>query len=244
LELEDVRDYPAAVARVRRMLDLDADPQSVAAALAADPWIRPLVDARPGLRLVGAVDGAELAVRAVLGQQVSVASARAVAGRLASRLGEPLADPKGPLRCAFPTAERLAGADPHDFPLPRARAVTLLSLAAAIRNDAVQLDAGADREETCAALHQIKGVGPWTVGYIRMRALGDPDVYLEGDVGVRRAQASLRCLSAPAPVPSTGGAPDPQRWRPWSSYAVAHLWASLGQEPVQSARLVDAPEAL
>jgi AraC family transcriptional regulator of adaptative response / DNA-3-methyladenine glycosylase II len=229
LELDDVRDYPAAVARVRRMLDLDADPNAVAAALGLDPWIRPFVEQRPGLRLAGTMDGAELALRAVLGQQVSVASARSVAGRLAASLGDPLPGGNGPLRYTFPTPSRLAEADWTGLPLPRDRALTLQALARAIRDKEVDLEAGADREESTAALESIRGIGPWTSGYVRMRALGDPDVFLEGDAGVRRALAARRERGNPG----ADGHPDPEKWRPWASYAVAHLWASAPEPASQ-----------
>jgi AraC family transcriptional regulator of adaptative response / DNA-3-methyladenine glycosylase II len=237
LDLDDIRDYPAAVARVRRMLDLDADCAAVEAALAADPWIRPLVEARPGLSLPGTSDGAELALRAVLGQQVSLARATAAASRLAADLSDPhpgTASPHSgtasahsgtasahsatasPLRYPFPSVEAIAEMPIEKIALPSARAATLQTLARAIRAGDVELDVGADRERATQALCAIKGIGPWTVGYVRMRALGDPDVFLQGDVGVRRALESRAAV----------GSPDPARWRPWASYAVAHLWAA------------------
>ncbi|HEX7291751.1 MAG TPA: AlkA N-terminal domain-containing protein [Conexibacter sp.] len=231
LRLSDLRDLAAAVQRCRRLLDLDADPVAVDDALASDPLLAPLVRRAPGRRVPGAVDGAELAVRAVLGQQVSVAGARTLAGRLAGALGETLPDgltdpapaerspssgpAPGRLTHAFPTAAALAAADPAELPLTRARAHALRALCGAVHEGSLALDPGADRDATRERLLTLPGIGPWTAEYVAMRALGDPDAFPATDLGVQKALERL------------GRDADPERWRPWRAYAVQHLWASL-----------------
>ncbi len=222
LALTDPRDLAPAVARVRHLLDLDADPVAVADVLGASPLLAPLVAGSPGRRAPGAADGAELAIRAVLGQQVSVASARAVAGRLATALGVPLPEGLGGITHTFPDAVALASADPAAFPVPRERARTLLALAEAIARGDLPLEAGADRAAVRSSLRGIRGVGPWTAGYVAMRALGDPDVLLADDLGVRHAVRALGGPGRPPEIARLGAA-----WAPWRSYAVHHLWASL-----------------
>jgi AraC family transcriptional regulator of adaptative response / DNA-3-methyladenine glycosylase II len=212
LHLTDLRDLATAVARVRRLLDLDADPTAVDAHLAASPVLAPLVSARPGLRSPGSVDSAELAVRALLGQQVSVRAARTVAGRLVSWHGEPVTTPYPELTHAFPAPDVLAALDPTSLPMPRARASALVGLAAALA-DGLELHPGVDREDAAARLLALPGIGPWTVGYIRMRALHDPDADLGGDLVVRQVLAAR-------------GASLDDSWRPWRSYATHHLWAA------------------
>ena len=226
LRLDDLRDLTAAVARCRRLLDLDADPVSVAAQLESDPVIGELARARPGMRVPGGVDGFELAVRAIVGQQVSVAAARTVLGRLVARYGEPLSEPSGAVTHRFPTAESLAGVDPADLPFPRRRGEALRSLARLVAVDGVRFDAGADASAALAALLDIPGVGPWTASYVAMRALGDPDAFLPGDVGVRHA---LQRLGHPAEGPRATALAEP--WRPWRSYAVMHLWSLVSAAP-------------
>jgi AraC family transcriptional regulator, regulatory protein of adaptative response / DNA-3-methyladenine glycosylase II len=231
LALADLRDVTAAVQRCRRLLDLDADPLAISGFLASDPVVGPLARACPGRRAVGAVDGDEIALRAVLGQQVSVAAARRLAGRLVALAGRPLpaTTPAGDddtVTHVFPDAATVAGLNPETLPMPRSRARALVGLAEALTSGAVSLDPGADREEAGARLLALPGIGPWTVGYIRMRALSDPDAFPVGDVGVRRA---LRLLGQHASAGS--GAEAAQPWRPWSSYAVHHLWATLEAEP-------------
>ncbi len=224
LRLSDLRDLAAAVQRCRRLLDLDADPVAVDDALAADPLLEPLVRRTPGRRVPGAVDGAELAVRAVLGQQVSVAGARTLAGRLTAGFGEPL--PEGmsddDLTHAFPTAQALAAADPAELPLTRARAHALTTLCAAVADGSLALDPGADRDATRERLLTLPGIGPWTAEYVAMRALGDPDAFPATDLGVRKA---LERLGEPGDPKAAERRAD--RWRPWRAYAVQHLWASL-----------------
>jgi AraC family transcriptional regulator, regulatory protein of adaptative response / DNA-3-methyladenine glycosylase II len=223
LDLADLRDVTAAVQRCRRLLDLDADPLAISGCLGPDPVIGPLALACPGRRSVGAVDGDEIALRAVLGQQVSVAAARRLAGRLAGLHGSPL-PPGGPetLTHVFPDAATIAGLDPETLPMPRARGRALVGLADALASGAVCLHPGADREEAAARLMALPGIGPWTAGYIGMRALSDPDAFPPGDAGVLRA---LRLLGHRADPGSDAAAA--QAWRPWRSYAVHHLWATL-----------------
>ena len=239
LQLEDLRDLTAAVQRCRRLLDLDADPHAVTASLAASgPVLAPLALASPGRRVPGHVDGNELALRAVLGQQVSLAAARRLGARLVAAYGKPLERPDGALTHFFPTADTLAGADPAALPMPRARAEALTRLAAALACGDLSLDPGADRDRAEAQLLAIPGIGPWTAGYIRMRALSDPDAFLPSDVGVRQALAQLGALSAkggPTKAgPADAGPADAGRvaeaWRPWRSYAVNHLWAYLTEK--------------
>ena len=226
LRLDDLRDLTAAVARCRRLLDLDADPVSVAAQLESDLVLGELARARPGMRVPGGVDGFELAVRAIVGQQVSVAAARTVLGRLVARYGEPLAEPAGAVTHSFPTAESLAEVDPADLPFPRRRGEALRSLARLVAVEGVRFDAGADASAALAALLDIPGVGPWTASYVAMRALGDPDAFLPGDVGVRHA---LERLGHPAEGPRATALAEP--WRPWRSYAVMHLWSLVSAAP-------------
>jgi AraC family transcriptional regulator, regulatory protein of adaptative response / DNA-3-methyladenine glycosylase II len=223
LRLSDVRDLPAAVQRARRLLDLDADPQAVADALGADPLLGPLVAASPGRRVPGHVDGAELAVRAVLGQQVSVGAARTLAGRLVARYGARLDPPSGTLTHLFPAPDVLAGADLAEIGMPGSRRRALAALAEALASGQLAVDPGADRAELRARLLDLPGIGPWTASYIGMR-LGDPDVFLPTDVGVRQALTRLGQPADPAAAALLA-----ERWRPWRSYALFHLWGALGQ---------------
>ncbi len=221
LQLQDLRDLGVAVQRSRRLLDLDADPAAVLAVLGADPTLGPAVRARAGLRVPGAIDAHEVAVRVVIGQQVSVAGARTIAARLADRYGKPLEMAHGSLTHTFPSIEVLAGADPDDLPMPGARRTALLALARALAEGTVSLDPGVDRDEADRSLLAIGGIGPWTAAAIRMRALGDPDVFLESDLGVRRA---LERRGLPGDPRSAKAASE--AWRPWRSYALQYLWSS------------------
>jgi AraC family transcriptional regulator, regulatory protein of adaptative response / DNA-3-methyladenine glycosylase II len=216
VELADHRDLVAVVSRVRRLLDLDADPAAVDASLTADPALAALIRARPGLRSPGGVDGFELAIRALVGQQISLAGAAAVLGRIAAAHGAAVTI-GDQVRRAFPTASKLAEADPATLPMPRSRAAAVHALAAAVAGGDLDLDPGADRVATRAALLRLPGVGPWTADYVAMRALADPDVLMSGDLGARRAAAALG-------IDLADGRP---AWAPWRSYAAHHLWASL-----------------
>jgi AraC family transcriptional regulator of adaptative response / DNA-3-methyladenine glycosylase II len=225
LRLGDLRDLGAAVERCRRFLDADADPLVVAEALGADPLLAPLVAARPGLRVPGALDGDEVALRTVLGQQVTLVSANRLAGLLAARVGEPLPDAlrsEGVERL-FPNAAAVAGLDPETLPMPRARGRALVALATALADGTVVLDRSADREETRARLLALPGIGPWTADYVCMRALGDPDRFLPTDVAAVRAAAAL----PDGPADRTALAARAEAWRPWRSYALQHLWATI-----------------
>jgi AraC family transcriptional regulator of adaptative response / DNA-3-methyladenine glycosylase II len=226
LRLADVGDLAAAVSRCRRLLDLDADPVAVDDHLGADPLLGPLVREAPGTRVPGHVDGAELAVRAVLGQQVSVAGARTLAARLVRSHGERLAAADGGLTHLFPTPGALAAMDAAELAMPKARARALLGLARALDDGAIQLDGGADRSATEEALLALPGIGPWTASYIALRALGDPDAFPSGDVGLRNALRRLGHGAEPVALASLA-----EGWRPWRAYAVIHLWRTLGTGP-------------
>jgi AraC family transcriptional regulator of adaptative response / DNA-3-methyladenine glycosylase II len=231
LWMSDVRDLAAAVHRTRRLLDLDADPQAVDASLGGDPLLAPLVSERPGLRVPGHVDGPELALRAVLGQQVSVAGARTVAAQLVARYGKPLTAPSGPLTHTFPSPATMAALDPTVLPLPAGRARALVGLATAIAEGDIVLDDSAERDAVVAQLVGLPGVGPWTARYVAMRGLGDPDVFLDADLGVRR---SLSALGGPdEPRAAAARATD---WSPWRSYATVHLWARPSLGPARRSR--------
>jgi AraC family transcriptional regulator of adaptative response / DNA-3-methyladenine glycosylase II len=214
VRLHDTRDLVTVVARMRRLLDLDADPVAIDAALESDPALAPLVRKRPGLRSPGALDGFETAVRTVVGQQISVAGARTVLARMVSAYGEPAFEGE-PWRL-FPAPDVLAEVDPSALPMPRSRGRTVVALAAACAAG-LELDPGADRDELRAALIAMPGIGPWTADYLRMRTMSDPDVLLSGDLVVRRAAADVG-------VDLAGERPD---WAPWRSYATYHLWAHL-----------------
>ena len=239
--LEDLRDLAAAVQRSRTLLDLDSDPYAVAEALGDDPLLGPLVRAAPGRRVVGHVDGHELAIRAVLGQQVSLAGAATLAGRLVAAYGQPLDRPLGTVTHVFPSAEALAAVDPAQLGMPGARRDALLGVARALADGGLVLDAGADRDEARRRLLALPGIGPWTADYIAMRALRDPDAFLPSDLGVRHALEQLGEDGRPAAAERLG-----ERWRPYRAYAVQHLWASLatGRAVTRAESAERAPERL
>jgi AraC family transcriptional regulator of adaptative response / DNA-3-methyladenine glycosylase II len=230
LRMTELRDLGAAVTRCRRMLDLDADPVAIDQLLGADTALTGVVTAAPGRRVPGSPDAAELAVRAVLGQQISVAGARTITARVLHAAGTPLAEPVGTLTHAFPGPEALADADLSAVGLTGARLRTVQGLATALTKEQVPLDPGADRDDAERALLELPGIGPWTAALVRLRGLGDPDVWLPGDLALRKSLARLGSSDRDAVA----------RWRPWRSYAVLHLWAlavpSLFTRPLTDTR--------
>jgi AraC family transcriptional regulator of adaptative response / DNA-3-methyladenine glycosylase II len=199
---------------------MDADPEAVDAVLAADPALGGV--ARPGIRLPGAVDGAEIAVRAVVGQQISVAAARTVLGRLAAAHGTELSTPDGSVTRTFPTAAALAAADPATFPMPAARHRTIRALCTALAADDLVLEPGVDPADAEQALLALPGIGPWTADYVAMRALSMPDRFLATDLGVRHGAAAAGLPDDPRALGAHA-----ERWRPWRSYAVLTLWTAI-----------------
>lgn len=219
LMLADARDVTPAIARCRWLLDLDCDPVTVDAQLRRDPRLAPLVAQGGGRRIPRTVDGSELAIRAVLGQQVSTAAARTHAGRLTAAFGEPVTDPRGSITHLFPTPEalgdaRLAG--------PASRARSLSALVSALASGQLSVQPGADRDAARAALGRLPGIGPWTTEIITMRALGDTDAFPASDLGVRRAAESLGLPATPSALTAHS-----RGWAPWRAYAVQYLWSIL-----------------
>jgi AraC family transcriptional regulator of adaptative response / DNA-3-methyladenine glycosylase II len=212
-------------ARLRRLFDLDAEPATIAAHLARDPVLASRVAARPGLRVPGAFDGFEAAVRAVLGQQISVAAATTLAGRLAARFGAPIVTPHVELARLAPSPDRIAAAAVDDVAaigVPKSRARTLTLLARAVARSELSLDAGAEQCRIDGALDRLvalPGIGPWTAHYLAMRAFGWPDAFPETDLGVRRALGGVSGPQARALA---------EPWRPWRAYGVTHLWTQQG----------------
>jgi AraC family transcriptional regulator, regulatory protein of adaptative response / DNA-3-methyladenine glycosylase II len=219
LGVDDERDRPDALARCRRLLDLDADTARIDSELGRDPLLAPLVRRRPGLRVPRATDGFELAVRAVIGQQVTLAAARKMAGRLVAVHGRPLKDPAGAITHLFPTPAAVAEVDSLELRMPRTRANALRALARAVLDGELDLRPDADRAAATRALLELPGIGPWTASYIGMRALGDSDAFPPGDAAVRRALERLGEDGRPAAAERLA-----ERWRPWRSYALMHLW--------------------
>jgi AraC family transcriptional regulator, regulatory protein of adaptative response / DNA-3-methyladenine glycosylase II len=220
VDLADLADLTAAIARCRRLLDLDADPEEVDAVLGADPALVAAVAAAPGRRVPRTVDGDEFAVRAVVGQQVSTAAARTAAASLVAAHGEALPAPTGGLTHLFPAPADLVGARPA---LPAARVRTLAVLAEALVDGRLDLGPGADRDDARRVLAGLPGIGPWTVEMVALRALADPDAFPVGDLGVLRGAGGLGLPDRPGAL---GGRAE--RWRPWRAYAVQHLWAASG----------------
>lgn len=223
LHLDDLADTQAAVHRCRRMFDLDADPQRIDQHLGNDDMLASLIAQRPGLRSPGHPDGAELLVRAVLGQQVSVRGARTLTERLVAARGDALLRPIGTVGRVFPSAASIAESSPEDFAMPRARGIALIDLCERVASGELVIDAGSEREAVRQQLQAVRGIGPWTAGYVSMRALNDPDVFLPTDIGVRNALVAAGHDGSPKAARARA-----ETWRPWSSYALHHLWASLG----------------
>ena len=221
--LTDPRDETEAIGRLRRLLDLDADPADVHRVLGADAVLAPLVAAAPGRRMPGTVDPPAMALRAVLGQQVSTAAARTHAGRLVAALGDPIEDPHGGLTRLFPAPEVLV-ARPDEVAdavrMPRSRQRALLTVAGALAGG--DLDLAAPAQAVRAAMIRLPGIGPWTADTVLMRALGDPDAFLPGDLGVVAAARALGLPDAPRELETRSRA-----WSPCRGYAVQYLWATL-----------------
>ncbi|MBX3691061.1 AlkA N-terminal domain-containing protein [Dokdonella sp.] len=211
----------ALVARVRRMFDVDADPRAIAAKLRGDAWLRPLVKRWPGQRLPGAWDGFELAVRAVLGQQVSVGAARTLAARLVQRHGT--AHPESAafgLGALFPSPSTLAEADIEAIGLPRARATAIRAIAQATLDGRIGFGAEQTLTDFVARLAALPGIGAWTAHYIAMRALSQPDAFPAGDLVLRKLAGDGK------PVSERAMETRAEAWRPWRAYAVMLLWRS------------------
>jgi AraC family transcriptional regulator of adaptative response / DNA-3-methyladenine glycosylase II len=228
LRLESVEDLGEAVQTVRGSLDLDANPSAVLSTLGRDPLLGPIVEKNPGRRVPGHVNGDEMAIRAILGQQVSVSAARTHTARLVALLGTPLNHPVGTLRFAFPTPEQIVAAGPElpGMALVGSRRRTVYGFAAARQaGDVPPLRRGGDPDRIGRALERVFGIGPWTRAYVALRALGDPDAFLASDLGVRQSLAQL----AGRPVTARESERLSEPWRPFRGYAVVHLWAALAQ---------------
>lgn len=238
VRLEHVRDLPQLLAKLRRLFDLDADPVAIDSVLARDPRVAPSVAAHPGTRLPGAVDPFEMLVRAIVGQQVSVASARTTVQRLVDALGEPLpsglASSDAGVTLAFPTPEAVASHAAQVVRGPAARTRALVAAAEAVASGDLELDAGKTLAEFTSALEALPGVGPWTSHYLAMRVLGSPDIVLTGDSAARAGARAFGIPSEPVALASAAAA-----FSPWRSYLMMHLWraAAPGHRAVNERNL-------
>jgi 3-methyladenine DNA glycosylase/8-oxoguanine DNA glycosylase len=203
----------------RRAFDLDADPGEIDAALARDPKLAPSVRRIPGIRVPGTFDAFELVLRAIFGQQVSVSGARTSLGRFAARYGTPLDPPTGAITHLFPSAGQVAELAPDVFEMPRGRAKAIREVAELVAGGTLDLSGRTPFEETLHILGEVRGVGPWTLAYVAMRALRDQDAFMAGDLGVRKGFGTLGL-----PATSKELLERAERWRPWRAYAVMHLW--------------------
>jgi AraC family transcriptional regulator, regulatory protein of adaptative response / DNA-3-methyladenine glycosylase II len=224
LRLEDPGDRAAARRALRGLFALDTDPWPADEVLARDEALVPLVAAAPGARVPGTPDGAELAVRAVLGQQISVLAARTAAAGLAAALGRPLPRTDGALTHAFPSPEALADAPDELLRMPASRRRAIRTLAAALAHGDVDVRRGADPVALRTALLELPGIGPWTAEYVAMRAAGDPDALPASDLGLLRGAAAIGLPSEPRAL-----AAHAERWRPFRSYGAQRLWALSGR---------------
>lgn len=224
IRVDDLRALPAVIARVRRVFDLGADVAEIGAHLAQDPLLAPLIAARPGLRAPGGWDGFELAMRAILGQQVTVEAARQLAGHLVQLCGAvlpPVQRTQPALIHAFPTAAQVKAADLTLLGMPNARKTALISLAEAALADPDLFQPLASVEETVARLRAIRGVGEWTAHYIALRAVRETDAFPASDIGLLRGAARNGTRPSPAELQDRA-----EPWRPWRAYAAQHLWAA------------------
>jgi AraC family transcriptional regulator of adaptative response / DNA-3-methyladenine glycosylase II len=220
----DLRDLPALLSRVRRLFDLDADPEAIDGTLAADSRLAEAVGEAPGIRLPGALDPQELLVRAMVGQQITVAAARTALTQLAAA-GSPSTAPGDGLDRMFPTPAEITAAG-HLLRGPRRRTESLLSAATAMADGALDFGYGDDLPGLSAALLPLPGVGPWTVGYVAMRVLGAPDIFLANDAAVRNG---IRALAPGGAGTGSTAGPDFREVSPWRSYATMHLWRAAAQ---------------
>ncbi|MDA8297646.1 MAG: helix-turn-helix domain-containing protein [Actinomycetota bacterium] len=224
--LGDLRDLTAAIARVRHLYNLDADPVAIDARLAADPALAASVAAAPGLRVPGAADGFELAVRAVLGQQVSLTHARRLLAHVL-RAGATLTRPLGTVTACFPTPlELLAQLDDDPPAMPASRVRTLRAVGEAVASGALDLGPGASPARLCRQAEAIFGLGPWSAHYLAMRVGADPDAFLASDVAARRGASALGLDARPAALAERA-----ERWRPWRAHALVHLWLAASRSP-------------
>jgi AraC family transcriptional regulator, regulatory protein of adaptative response / DNA-3-methyladenine glycosylase II len=233
--LDDVGVLPLILPRVRRVFDLDADPEAIAQCLSRDPLLAPLLGQRPGLRLPGAWDGFEMAVRAVIGQQITVAGARNLLGKLVARYGANIPDAGDGLTHVFPPPDRLIGKDLAALGMPRARALAISSLAQAALVDPALFERGASLEAAVSKLCAVPGIGNWTAQYIAIRALREPDAFPASDIGLLRALAENGVRPTPQAVASRA-----QAWRPWRAYAAQHLWThDVALSPARQERKIE-----
>ncbi|KWV85449.1 MULTISPECIES: DNA-3-methyladenine glycosylase family protein [Pseudomonas] len=229
--LEVTVDFPEPAAmpeierRLRRMFDLDAVPEVINAQLSQDPLMAQLVAARPGLRLPGTWDGLELAIRAVLGQQITVVAAIRLAGKLVAQYGQPLQIPHAGITHLFPTPEVLAAADLATLGMPKARGRTLSGVAQALLDDPQLFEPKASLQDGVARLVALPGIGEWTAQYIAMRQLREADAFASGDIGLINALAALEG----GPVSARQLLARADAWRPLRAYAAQHLWTSLNR---------------
>lgn len=223
LDFPDPTAVPQIVTRLRRMFDLDADLPAIHRQLAGDPLMERLMAERPGLRVPGAWDGLELAIRAVLGQQITVGAAIKLAGKLVAQYGQPLQPPMPELTHVFPDAAVLAVADLATLGMPKSRGRTLSGVAQALLDDPLLFEPG--REGGVARLLALHGIGDWTAQYIALRQLREMDAFPSGDVGLINALAALEG----GPVTARDLLRRAEAWRPWRGYAAQHLWTSLNR---------------
>jgi AraC family transcriptional regulator of adaptative response / DNA-3-methyladenine glycosylase II len=213
---------PAIIARLRRVFDLGSDPVALAAQFSHDPVMAALIAARPGLRVPGAWDGFELAMRAVLGQQITVTAAIRLAGKLVAAHGDAMAQPEDGLTHVFPTPEAVAPAELAVLGMPRSRAATLSAVAASAVADPHLFDAGSSLDDAVKRLRAIRGIGEWTAQYIALRCLREPDAFPSADIGLIRALEKLESRAyTPAQLLARA-----ESWRPWRAYAAQHLWSA------------------
>ena len=211
---------PQIIRRLRGMFDLDVDLQKINRQLMADPLMARLVKARPGLRVPGTWDGLEVAIRAVLGQQITVVGAIRLAGKLVAQYGLPLETPHEGVTHVFPAAQVLAAADLASLGMPKSRGRTLSGVAQALLDDPRIFQPKASLKDAVARLIELPGIGDWTAQYIAMRQMREPDAFASGDIGLINALAALEG----GPVTARQLLARAEAWRPFRAYAAQHLW--------------------